>query len=147
MMKYKTEVTRNSPTYAEKDMPRSYRWIPSIQALETQMIFASKNNIPETTGIFFLDSLINDLLRKFRSLLVAMIAQYRRSVNRKNAIVLLTAHQKYYGIQLLYPRSLYARAAFSSCLTGSSDLSPRNPRRASPHGWTGRSSGSPRRCS
>ena len=39
---------------------------------------------------------------------VTIIASHYCTVNRKNAIVLLTEYQKYYGIKLLYQRCLYA---------------------------------------
>ena len=40
---------------------------------------------------------------KFRFMILPIIAQYRCIVN-KNAIALLTTHQKYYGLKLLYQR-------------------------------------------
>ena len=51
--------------------------------------------------------------RKFRFMLVPIISQHRCAVN-KNAIVLPTEYQKYYGLKLLYRHTSYTRwdAAF-----------------------------------
>ena len=44
-------------------------------------------------------------------MLVTIIARHLCTVNR-NAIVLLTLHQKYHGLKLLYQRRPYVREVF-----------------------------------
>ena len=49
-------------------------------------------------------------------MLVTIIAHHLCTVNKKNAIVLLTLHQKYHGLKLLYQRRPYARGALFLCV-------------------------------